>query len=98
MNMKISRVRKVPQFPRPKGLSIGSFFQLLIGIVLWVFMLILFAIGGWAMWFGLSFSYLMRKPRNVVPWWFSWMCMLLLFPFTVLVILIVAMIKMFRAK
>jgi len=98
MNMKISRVRKVPQFPRQKGLGIRSFFQLLIGIILWVFMIILFAIGAWAMWFGASLSYVIRKPKNIVPWWFSWMCTFLLFPFTAVVILIAALVKMFRIK
>ncbi len=98
MNMKISRVRKAPQFPHQKGFSITGFFQLLIGIFIWIIMIILFAIGSWAIWFGKSSSYLIGKSHNIVPWWFSWMCVFLLFPFTALVILVAEFAKIVNTK
>lgn len=96
MNIKISRVRKVPQFPHSKGSGIAAFFQLFIGIILWIAMLILFAIGAWAAWFGRSLSSLLGKPLNVVPWWFSWGLTLIVFPVTVLVILIAEFTKIIQ--
>jgi hypothetical protein len=98
MNMKISRVRKVPQFPHQKGTGIAAFFQLLIGIFLWIMMILLFAIGAWALWFGRSLSYLLGKQQNIVPWWFSWMCVFLLFPITAITILITGFAKMIQTK
>jgi hypothetical protein len=98
--MKISRVRKAPRFPHQKGISISSFFQLLIGIFIWILMIILFVIGAWAAWFGRSLSYLLGKNRNVVPWWFSWMCILLVFPIPIitLVILVAEFAKIVNTK
>ncbi len=93
MNMKISRVRRVPHFPHPKGNGISAFFQLLLGIIIWIIAIVLFAIGAWATWFGRSFSYLLGKSQNLVPWWFSWLCTILVFPFTALVILVAEFAK-----
>jgi hypothetical protein len=100
MTSKISRVRKVPQFPHQKGIGIAAFFQLIIGILLWIFAILLFAIGAWAAWFGMSLSYLFGKTHNIIPWWFSWMCVLLVFPlpFTALVVLIAEFAKILNKK
>ncbi len=100
MTFKISRVRKVPAFPHQRGDGIAAFFQLFLGILIWIFLLLIFAITAWAQWFGTSLSYLFGKKQNVVPWWFSWMCVLLVFPlpFTALVILVAEFAKIVNAK
>lgn len=100
MTFKVSRVRKVPTFPHQRGNGFTAFFQLLGGILVWIFLLLIFAITAWAQWFGLSLSYLLGKTHNVVPWWFSWMCVLLVFPlpFTALVILVAEFAKIVNGR
>lgn len=88
MSRQLSPVRRVPEFPREKSGGLLGVLQFLVGILIWLGLLILFVIGLWAWWFGRSVSWLLGKPKRKVPWWFSWLCTIFLFPLTVIVILL----------
>ena len=101
MTVKISRVRKsnkVPKFPKLKGRGFANILQLIIGILLWIGLLIIFAITAWSLWFNTSLASLMGKKPNTFPWWFGVLCTIFIFPFTLFIILIAFMVKVIEGK
>lgn len=89
---KYNRVRPVSAPHASQGGLVG-FFQLILGLLLWIVMLIVFAIGAYATWFAGSLAYLLHRHITAVPWWFALGCTLLLFPATLIVIAIAAIAK-----
>lgn len=101
MNVKVSRIRrvnKIPKFPHPKGEGLSYIFQLIFGILLWIILIIFFAITAWALWFNSSLAYLFSKPNNTFPWWFGLLCTIFVFPLTLFVNLLAFVVKIINHK
>ncbi|MBT3348742.1 hypothetical protein HN954_03785 [bacterium] len=98
MEPKFSRVRKIPAFPHKTSSGIFGVFQFLIGLVIWIGLLILFAIGLWSWWFSRSIVRIFKFRNLKIPWWFGWLCTIFVFPATVVVILIAELKKIFFPK
>lgn len=88
------RITFSPAFPeRPKG---KGFFSAILGIFFWIFLLLFFAIGLYAAFFGQSLVNILRRisPRiYFVPFWFSLLMTIFFFPITLIVILISAFLN-----
>jgi hypothetical protein len=100
--MKNEVVRRVqrPDFPHWKTPhSIGSFFGFLVGLFLWIALAIVFIISLYASWFSKNLAYLLNliKPKAyVVPFWFSLLCSIFLFPITLGIILASTLIQIWK--
>lgn len=88
------RIFLSPVFPKkPTG---TGFFSMLFGILFWIFLLILFVISLYATFFGQSLASLLYRILHRayrVPFWFSLLMTIFLFPVTFFIILISAFFK-----
>ncbi len=93
-------VRKKPKFPRFKHKSdIGNFFDFVFGALIWLVLIIFFFIGLYVNWFSRSLIYLLRLvhfKHYHVPFWFSLVVTIFLFPITLVVILLSVFVKIVR--
>ncbi len=88
MNVKVSKVRKIPQFPKATGNGLSNIFQLIIGILIWIGLIITFLVVSWALYFNSSLASLLRKPASCIPLYLGIICTIFLFPVTVFIILL----------
>jgi len=93
-----------PNFPTFKQFHnhsnpIIAFFQTIIGIFIWIFLIIAFLIFLYTNWFTISLIYILNliKPKPYqIPFLFSLLIVIFFFPITLLIILIGTFIKIIK--
>lgn len=97
MNAKYNRVRPVaPVPPHASQGGLVGFFQLVVSLLIWLVMMVVFAIGAYSVWFTSSLAHLFHRPIKIIPWWFALGCTLLIFPVTLIVIAVSAIVKILQ--
>ncbi len=93
-NNEVIIEREFPHFNNKKGGS--NPLQLLFGLIVWIVLLVVFAAVMYVNWFSSSLVYLLNMvhPKQyTIPFWFSALVTIFLFPVTLFVILVGAFLK-----
>ncbi len=93
---KVRRLEN-PEFPKWENPTTGAGF--IFGAILWILMIIGFLFLAYIQVFSFNVQYLLSliKPKNyIIPFWFSLLCVIFLFPVTLGIILMGTFIRIIK--
>ena len=89
-----------PEFPNYKQKTgISGIFAYLFAIIFWILAIILFLVAAYTQWFTNTTVYLLNliHPKQYyIPFWFSLILVILVFPLTLFIVLLGTFIKILR--
>lgn len=94
----IRKQQEFPHFEKKTGLKGILFF--IVSVFIWGLLLFVSLVALYTHWFTRSLIYILnlfQRQSYYVPFWFSLICVIFLFPVTLIVILVASLVKIIKA-